>query len=95
MGPHIKNYTPSQTIPGVSFPVHPKHSDEHTKILVALVQFIGETLSRKINYDHVITHIPKTPLSLQHDGKKRDISFVYGNRLVFVDVETAEFDRTP
>jgi len=61
-------------------------SETQAYILEELVKFIYAEISDKINYDHVNLEIPRTPLRLWYRKRRRDISFLLGRELVFIDV---------
>jgi len=63
-------------------------SIEHKKILELLIRFIYKNITSEINYDHLNLEIARANIPLKYDGHRADISFVYGDRLVFIDIET-------
>ena len=61
----------------------------HDKILLILVEFIYNNISKTINYDHQTYFIPKNEsVPLELNGRKYDISFIFKDRIIFLEIKT-------
>ena len=65
-----------------------KRIEQHNEVLRELVKLIFAGISRTINYDHVITTIPMYEIPLEYRGKRYDISFVKGDRIFYVQLDS-------
>jgi len=76
---------------GIRFYPSSRTSLEHKNVLKYLVAFCYEKFSNMINYDHLSLAIPRINLPLVWNNKRYDISFIFGDRLVLVRVDTFKF----
>lgn len=60
----------------------------HDSILKQLLFFIYAQITHEVNYDHVITTIPKKAIPLTYRGKRYDISFIHNNRIFYVQIDS-------
>jgi len=65
-----------------------KRIEDHNNVLRELVKLIFAGISQVINYDHVITTIPMYEIPLEHKGKRYDISFIKGDRIFYVQLDS-------
>ena len=87
----MKDYNLDEKTLGIQFEGEGNASRVHRIVLHALVLFFRSTFSDKVNYDHVHTTVPKSQVPLTFRGKRYDISFVYDDRVVFVQVDTRPY----
>ena len=66
---------------------HPKHK-EHDYQLEEILRLIFRGISQEVNYDHIITSIPKSNIPLEYRGKRYDISFVKDGRIFYVQLDS-------
>jgi len=60
--------------------------DLHGLLVAAFISFIYEFISKEINYDHATVMIPRTALPLEYQGKRYDISFKFGDRIILIEI---------
>jgi len=61
----------------------------HDVVICILVDFIYNNVSEFVNYDHVDYLVPKSKdIPLRWRGKNYDIAFLFGDRIVFLEVKT-------
>ena len=72
----------------ISFVGEDKASSEHKAVIRDLVRYLKDRYGSEINYDHVFTTFKRSPIPLTFRGKRYDISFILGDRLVLIQVDT-------
>jgi len=73
---------------GLRFSPTSRLSREHFIVLKYLISFCFEKFTNIINYDHMYLTIPKVNLPLVWKNQRYDISFLYGDRLILIRVDT-------
>jgi len=71
----------------------PRRQAVHDEVVAKLVRCVFYRLSRDVNYDHVSLSVPRCDLPLSYDGHRYDLSFLYRDHIVFVEVRTVKVSR--
>jgi len=71
-----------------------KHArvEDHNEVLREIIKLIFAGISQIINYDHVVTSIPRYEIPLEYRNKRYDISFIKGNRIFYVQIDSEKID---
>jgi len=62
-------------------------SKEHRRVLVDLIRFVRENYSEIVNYDHLETEVKRSPIPMDKDGKRYDLAFVMGEKIVLIQID--------
>lgn len=65
-----------------------KASIEHKRVLAKLIGFVVDEFSSVVNYDHIHGSVKRSPIPLRFEKHIYDLSFVYGDRLIFIDIQS-------
>jgi len=71
----------------------PKRIEDHNEVLRELVKLIFAGISQTMNYDHVVTSIPRYEIPLEYRGKRYDISFVKDGRIFYVQLDSEPLNK--
>ena len=88
-----KSYSLEPTILPLSFKGEDKASRPHKQVIRDLVSFIKGRYGHPINYDHVFSTVKRTPLPMEYRGKRYDIAFIHGKRLILVQIDTQDLRK--
>jgi len=84
----------TSNIPLLQHSTRSKKTETHDEVISFLAEMIYRAF-KNVNYDHITTTTPKLkeiPLSIDkaYVISKFDISFIYNNRLILIEIKTEE-----
>lgn len=88
-----KEYNLEPSILPLSFKGEDKASRPHKQVIRDLVRHISLQYDTPINYDHVYSTVKRSPLPMKYKGKRYDIAFIHGNRLILVQIDTIDLRK--
>jgi len=75
-------------IPGLNIETKHSKGDIHNEIIAKLVNFISHRITAYLNYNHITLTTPKLDLPLTDYENEYDISFLYREKLVLIQIKT-------
>jgi len=75
-------------MPGINIETKHSKGDVHNEIIARLVSFISHRITAYLNYNHITLTTPKLDLPLSDYQNEYDISFLYKDKLVMIQIKT-------
>ena len=78
---------------GIKLPSQRGISWQHQYLIEILAKFLYTFLKVPINYDHITTTVPKYRIPIKYRGKRYDLSFPLGDRVVFIQIDSLKLSK--